>query len=148
MTMLFKRALSDERVRRNLEAETVRRDGLIAGIRARIQAGNRNTRDADAGLRLDTGPRGLPGQKKSAVVHNRNFAIEATRRTMNSQRTANSILTVCLTSGGKFNVMRYIRRKQLKRGFGWKAWTSDVLYGQCGLFYDYRVLREPRRAAC
>jgi len=45
-------------------------------------------------------------------------------------------------------VMRYIRRKQLKRGFGWKTWTSDVLYGQYGLFYGYRVLREPRRAAC
>jgi RNA-directed DNA polymerase len=45
-------------------------------------------------------------------------------------------------------VMRYIRRKQLKRGFGWKTWTSEVLYGQYGLFYDYRVLREPRRAAC
>ena len=45
-------------------------------------------------------------------------------------------------------VMRYIRRKQLKRGFGWKTWTSDVLYGQYGLFYDYRVLRESRRAAC
>ena len=44
--------------------------------------------------------------------------------------------------------MRYIRRKQLKRGFGWKIWTSDVLYGQYGLFYDYRVLREPRRLAC
>src|SRR5579863_7758834 len=45
---------------------------------------------------------GLPGQKKSTVVHDRNFAIEATRRTMNSQRTANSVLTVCLTSGGRF----------------------------------------------
>jgi group II intron reverse transcriptase/maturase len=45
-------------------------------------------------------------------------------------------------------VMRYIRRKQLKRGFGWTTWTSDVLYGQYGLFYGCRVLREPRRAAC
>jgi RNA-directed DNA polymerase len=44
-------------------------------------------------------------------------------------------------------VMRYIQRKQLKRGFGWKTWTSEVLYGQYGLFYGYRVMCEPRRAA-
>jgi len=36
-------------------------------------------------------------------------------------------------------VMRYIRRKQLKRGFGWKVWTDDVLYGRYGLFNDYKV---------
>ena len=30
--------------------------------------------------------------------------------------------------------MPNIRRKQLKRGFGWKTWTSEVLYGQYGLF--------------
>ena len=45
-------------------------------------------------------------------------------------------------------VMRYIRRKQLKRGFGWKTWTSEVLYGQYGLYYDYRVLRGARGTAC
>ena len=44
---------------------------------------------------------GLPSQKESTVVHDRNCAIEATRRTMNPQRTANSVLTVCLTSGGR-----------------------------------------------
>lgn len=35
--------------------------------------------------------------------------------------------------------MRYIRRKQLKRGYGWKTWTSDVLYGRYGLYDDYRL---------
>jgi group II intron reverse transcriptase/maturase len=45
-------------------------------------------------------------------------------------------------------VMRYIRRKQLRRGFGWQTWTSDVLYGRYGLFYDYRILRESRSMAC
>lgn len=35
--------------------------------------------------------------------------------------------------------MRYLRRKQLKRGFGWKTLTSGVLYGRHGLFYDYRL---------
>jgi len=47
---------------------------------------------------------GLHGQEKSTVVHERNCAIDATRRTMNPQRTANSVLTVCLTSGGRFRL--------------------------------------------
>lgn len=38
-------------------------------------------------------------------------------------------------------VMRYVRRKQLRRGYGWKTLTSDVLYGRWGLFYEYRVQR-------
>ena len=38
-------------------------------------------------------------------------------------------------------VMRYVRRKQLKRGYGWKTLTSDVLYGRWGLFYDYGTPR-------
>jgi len=42
---------------------------------------------------------GLPGEKNSAVVHDRNLAIGTTRRTMNSQRTANSVLTRCLSPG-------------------------------------------------
>ena len=37
-------------------------------------------------------PDGLPGQKESTVVHERNCAIEATSRTMDSQRTADSVL--------------------------------------------------------
>lgn len=45
-------------------------------------------------------------------------------------------------------MMRYVRRKQLKRGYGWKKLTSDVLYGRWGLFYDYRVLRGDGSAAC
>jgi hypothetical protein len=56
---------------------------------------------------------GLPGQKKSTIVHDRNCAIEATRRTMNPQRTANSVLTACLTSGGRFtaNDLPHIARQ-------------------------------------
>src|ERR1700730_12413130 len=49
---------------------------------------------------------GMPSQKKS-TVHDRNFAIETTRRTMNFQRTANSVLTVCLTSVGRFTIWRH-----------------------------------------
>ena len=54
------------------------------------------------GHRRELATDGLPSQKKSTVVHDCNFAIETTRRTMNFQRTANSVLTVCLTSGGRF----------------------------------------------
>lgn len=35
--------------------------------------------------------------------------------------------------------MRYLRRKQLKRGYGWKKLDSDLLYGRYGLFYDYEL---------
>ncbi len=45
---------------------------------------------------------GVPGQKESAVVHHRNLAIATTRRTMIFQRTANSVLTFCLSPGGRF----------------------------------------------
>jgi len=35
--------------------------------------------------------------------------------------------------------MRYLRRKQLRRGFGWKTLDSDLLYGRYGLFDGYKV---------
>ncbi len=41
----------------------------------------------------------LQGKIESAVEHGPNFGIERTRRTMNSQRTANSGLTGCLSLG-------------------------------------------------
>ena len=44
---------------------------------------------------------GLQGEKETAVVHDRNFGVEANRRTMNFQRTANCVLTVCLSRGGR-----------------------------------------------
>ena len=68
------------------------------------------------GHRRELATDALPGQKKSTVVHDRNFAIEAIRRTMNSQWTANSVLTVCLTSGGRFKVPADFK----------KALTSDA----------------------
>jgi hypothetical protein len=44
---------------------------------------------------------GLPGEKETAAFHGRNFAVGTNRRTMNVQRTANSVLTVCLSRGGR-----------------------------------------------
>src|SRR5438132_10822899 len=46
---------------------------------------------------------GMQSEKETAVVHDRNFAVETNRRTMNFQRTANCVLTVCLSPGGRFN---------------------------------------------
>src|SRR6266702_4004481 len=45
---------------------------------------------------------GPQGEKETAVFHDRNFAVETNRRTMNFQRTANCVLTVCLSPGGRF----------------------------------------------
>lgn len=43
----------------------------------------------------------------------------------------------------KYQVERKVRRfavKKLKRkGLGWARWSSDVVYGQWGLFNDYRI---------
>ena len=43
---------------------------------------------------------GLQGEKEAAVVHDRNSAVETSRRTMNFQRTVRCVLTICLTRGG------------------------------------------------
>jgi hypothetical protein len=44
----------------------------------------------------------------------------------------------------KYEVERKVRRlaaKKCKRkGFGWKRWSSAVVYGTWGLFRDYRVV--------
>jgi RNA-directed DNA polymerase len=44
----------------------------------------------------------------------------------------------------QYHVERKVRRfaaKQRKRtGFGWKRWSSDVVYGSWGLFRDYRLM--------
>ena len=43
----------------------------------------------------------------------------------------------------EYHVERKVRRfasKQRKRtGFGWKRWSSEVVYGSWGLFRDYRL---------
>jgi len=73
----------------------------FSGKRAARQVVNQTDQIQFVGHRHEMAPDGLTSQKESTVVHDRNCAIEATRRTMNPQRTANSVLTVCLTSGGR-----------------------------------------------
>lgn len=70
----------------------------FSGKRAARQVVNQTDQIQFVGHRREMATDGLPGQKKSTVVHDRNCAIEATRRTMNPQRTANSVLTVCLSA--------------------------------------------------
>jgi RNA-directed DNA polymerase len=37
-------------------------------------------------------------------------------------------------------VRRFAAKKSKRRGFGWKRWSSEVVYGAWGLYDDYRVL--------
>ena len=36
-------------------------------------------------------------------------------------------------------VRRFAARQRQRKGFGWKRWSSDVIYKQWGLFDDYKV---------
>jgi RNA-directed DNA polymerase len=36
-------------------------------------------------------------------------------------------------------VRRFAARKSKRSGFGWKRWSSDIVYGRWGLFGDYRL---------
>ncbi|EQB89249.1 group II intron reverse transcriptase/maturase [Clostridium punense] len=36
-------------------------------------------------------------------------------------------------------VRRFARKAQKKFGFGWKEWSSEIIYGKWGLFSDYQV---------
>jgi len=38
-------------------------------------------------------------------------------------------------------VRHVIWRRKGRRGYGWGKLTSDYIYGQLGLFYDYRVIK-------
>lgn len=37
-------------------------------------------------------------------------------------------------------VRRFAAKKSKRRGFGWKRWSSEVVYGAWGLYDDYRVI--------
>jgi RNA-directed DNA polymerase len=43
----------------------------------------------------------------------------------------------------RYHVERQVRhfaaKKSKRRGFGWKRWSSEVVYGAWGLYDDYRV---------
>ncbi len=38
------------------------------------------------------------------------------------------------------SVRRFVARRSQRKGFGWKRWSNDVVYGTWGLFSDYRIV--------
>ena len=40
-------------------------------------------------------------------------------------------------------VRRFAAKKRKRGGFGWKRWSSELVYGIWGLYSDYRVARLP-----
>jgi hypothetical protein len=85
-------------------AQLFRRPKSFAGKRIPGLMVNQTDQVQLAGHGGELFPNGLQGEKETAVVHDRNFAVETNRRTMNFQRTANCVLTVCLSSGGRFKL--------------------------------------------
>jgi RNA-directed DNA polymerase len=39
----------------------------------------------------------------------------------------------------KSRVRRFAMRRRLRRGFGYKRWSDQVIYGEWGLFHDYKI---------
>ena len=52
----------------------------------------------------------------------------------NSSRTFQSVQRYV-----ELRVRRFAMRQRLRRGFGWKRWSRQVVYGEWGLFNNYRV---------
>src|SRR6266566_1580193 len=50
----------------------------------------------------------------------------------------------------KFHAERKVRRfaakKSKRKGFGWKRWSSDIVYGKWGLYRDYRLVYASAKA--
>jgi RNA-directed DNA polymerase len=40
----------------------------------------------------------------------------------------------------ELKVRRFAAKKRQRSGFGWKRWSSAIVYGQWGLFADYHVV--------
>ena len=38
------------------------------------------------------------------------------------------------------SVRRFVARRSQRKGFGWKRWSNDIVYGMWGLFRDYRIV--------
>ena len=36
-------------------------------------------------------------------------------------------------------VRRFVRKSQGRKGFGWKEWSKEVVYGKWGLYDDYKI---------
>ena len=61
----------------------------------------------------------------------------------NSSRDFDAVRT-----GVERKVRRFAVKKRKRRGLGWRRWSSEVVYGNWGLFDDYRIrYRNPAKAA-
>jgi RNA-directed DNA polymerase len=47
----------------------------------------------------------------------------------------------------ELKVRRFAAKKQKQQGFGWKRWSSEVVYTRWGLFNDYRLRVHERESA-
>jgi len=82
-------------------AQLLRRPQSFAGKRLSRLLVNQSDQVQLVGHGAELSANGLQGEKETAVVHDRNFGVETERRTMNFQRTANCVLTICLSRGGR-----------------------------------------------
>jgi RNA-directed DNA polymerase len=55
-------------------------------------------------------------------------------RTSNASRTFSVVRT-----GVEKKVRRFANKKRKRKGFGWRRWSSEAVYGTWGLFDDYQV---------
>lgn len=63
-------------------------------------------------------------------------------RVGNSSRELSTVRT-----GVERKVRRFAAKKRKRKGFGWRRWSSEVVYGTWGLFDDYRVRHRGRAKA-
>lgn len=83
------------------------------GRHGRFQGGllvNQTDQVQLVGHRRELPANGPQGNEESAVYHDRDFALGPNRRTMNFQRRATRVLTVCLSPGGNLTQVRCVCR--------------------------------------
>ena len=93
---------------------------------------------------------GLQGEVEPEVEHGPNCGIEGTRRTMNSQRTANSGLTGCLSLGVHRTEVQYFRIYDLRSTYATRLsaggvadeWVTQLLrQGDAKVFKKYSQMK-------
>ncbi|HZP24707.1 MAG TPA: hypothetical protein VFB04_14765, partial [Terriglobales bacterium] len=66
----------------------------------------------------------MQGEKETVVFHDRNIAVGTDRRTMNFQGTANSVLIVCLSRGGRRKQILYLRFRNTGQVYRYFEFTA------------------------
>jgi len=115
-----------------------RRRTMVSVHDSTTQENHHGPAEGEGHLANDPTPAGAGGGREV----NRSSGLGELLQVGNSSQAFNKV---------KHHVERKVRRfaaKQRKRkGFGWKRWSSDIVYGTWGLFRDYRLgVRERERA--